>query len=179
MGSAELTAHTRLPLRYDRKAEPCHKDAFVQQHVTHFYGGGRLAHDYWDDWGLSRERLEPGLGDRRPEITGVVAELLHQLRVVLQMVDRSEGTRRNSGRQRVRKELWPRPLGEHVAQGSGSRHEAARRSAQRLAERGCDDVDFAENPEMLRSSPSGRAKDSGPMRIVDGDYRVVIFRELE
>src|SRR6267143_6676739 len=116
MGSAELTAHTRLPLRYDRKAEPCHKDAFIQQHVTHSYGGGRLAHDYWDDWGLPRKRLEPGLADRRPEITGVVAELLHQLRIVLQVVDCSECARGHSGRQRVRKELRPGPLCEDVAQ---------------------------------------------------------------
>src|ERR1700681_2020175 len=110
MGSAELTAHTRLPLRYDRKAEPCHKDAFVQQHVTHFDGCGRFTHDYRDDWGLSRQGLEPGLCDRLPEIAGVVAELLDQLRIVLQMVDRAQGTRRHGGRQRVREELRPRPL---------------------------------------------------------------------
>src|ERR1700682_437420 len=121
MGSAELTAHTRLPLRYDRKAEPCHKDAFVQQHVTHFDGGGRLPHDYWDDWGLSREGLEPGFGDRRPEIASVVAELLHELGIVLQMVDRAEGARCHCGRERVRKELRPRPLCKHVAQRGTSR----------------------------------------------------------
>src|SRR6202022_2964768 len=149
MGSAELTAHTRLPLRYDRKAEPCHKDAFVQQHVTHFDGGGRLPHDYWDDWGLSPEWFEPGLRDRRPEITCVVAELLHQLRIVLQMVDRAERARGHGGRERVRKELRPRPLCKHVAQGSTSPHEPARRPTQRLAEGGGDDADFAGAPDML------------------------------
>src|SRR6202171_2058236 len=134
MGSAELTAHTRLPLRYDRKAEPCHKDAFIQQHVTHFDGGGRLSYDYRDDWGLAGQRTEPGIGDRLPEIPGVVAELLYELRIVLQMVDRTERTGRHGGRQRVRKELRARPLCEGVAQGRNSRHKPPCRPAPRFAE---------------------------------------------
>src|SRR3981081_3892890 len=125
MGSAELTAHTRLPLRYDRKAEPCHKDAFVQQHVTHFDGGGRFAHDYRDDWGLPRQGLESRRRYRTPEMTGFVAKLLYQLRIVFQMVDRAERARRYGGRQRVREELRPRPLRDPVPARRNPRHEAA------------------------------------------------------
>src|SRR3979411_2871613 len=116
MGSAELTAHTRLPLRYDRKAEPCHKDAFVQQHVTHFDRSGRFTHYYRDDRGLSRQWLEPRLRDRRTEITSVVAELLHELRIVLHVLDSAQRTRRDGWRQSVREQLRARPLREHVAQ---------------------------------------------------------------
>src|SRR5687767_15967677 len=102
MGSAELTAHTRLPLGHDRKAEPCHKDAFLQQHVTHLYRGGRFPHDDGYDRGLPGERLEPRFGERRPEITGVLAQLPDQLRVVLEMPDRSESARCDGGWQCVR-----------------------------------------------------------------------------
>src|SRR5450756_1613467 len=95
MGSAELTTHTRLPLRNDRKAEPRHKDAFIQQHVTHFDGRRRLPHDYRDDRGLSRQWFEPRLGDRAAEVASVVVQLLHQLGMVLQLslIHISEPTR--------------------------------------------------------------------------------------
>src|SRR6476659_8003890 len=105
MGSAELTAHPRLPLGHDRKAEPRHKDAFVQQHVTHFDCGRRLTHDYGDDRRLSRQRLEPRLGYRAPEIARVVPELLHELRSMLQLPDCPERARRYRRWQRVREQL--------------------------------------------------------------------------
>src|SRR6059058_3444208 len=94
MGSTELTAHTRLPLGNDRKAESRHKDAFIQQHVTHFDGGGRLPHDYGDDRGLARQRFEPRLGDGAAEIPGVVAQLVDQLRMVPELPYRAERARR-------------------------------------------------------------------------------------
>src|SRR5712691_6234131 len=105
MGSTELTAHTRLPLRNDRKAEPCHKDAFIQQHVTHFDGRRRLPDDYSDDRGLSRQWFEPGLGDRASEVARVVVQLLHQLWVVLQLADRCERAGRYGRRQSIREQL--------------------------------------------------------------------------
>src|SRR3977135_1307433 len=101
MGGAELTTHTRLPLGNDRKAESRHKDAFIQQHVTHFDGGGRLPYDYRDDWGLSRQWLEPRFGDRAAEVARVVAQLLHELGMVLQPPDRSECAGCHSRRQRI------------------------------------------------------------------------------
>src|SRR3954464_1645841 len=148
MGGTELTAHTRLPLGNDRKAEPRHKDAFVQQHVTHFDCGRRLAHDYRYDRGLTRQRLEPRLRDRAPEVARVLTELLYQLRVVLELPYRRERARRHSWRKCVREELWPRALGQHVTQRRRTGDESARGSAQRLAERRRDDVDLAKNPEV-------------------------------
>src|ERR1700716_3350208 len=107
MGSAELTAHTRLPLRNDRKAEPCHKDAFIQQHVTHFDGRRRLPHDYRDDRGLSGQWFEPSLRDRAAEVARVVVQLLHQLGVVLELPDRSERAGGYGWRQGIREQLRP------------------------------------------------------------------------
>src|SRR3954470_16316614 len=102
MGGTELTTNSCLTLRYDRKAEPCHKDAFVQQHVTHFDCRSCLTDDYRHDRCLSRQRLEPRLGDRAPKGPGVLVELLHQLRMMLEMPDRPERARRNRRRQGVR-----------------------------------------------------------------------------
>src|SRR3954469_17262812 len=115
MGSTELTAHTRLPLRNDRKAESRHKDAFIQQHVTHFDCRRRLTHDYGDDRGLSRQWLEPRVADSLAEIGRILAELVDEPRVVLELPDRTQSTRRHRGRQRIGKELWTRTLREHVA----------------------------------------------------------------
>src|SRR4051812_16386460 len=105
MGRAELTTHTRLPLRNDRKAEPCHKDAFIQQHVTHFYGSSRLADNDGDDWSLARQRFEPCFADRRTKIAGAVVELFHELRMMLELPDRAERACGYRRRQRVREEL--------------------------------------------------------------------------
>src|SRR5256714_14062294 len=105
MGSAELTAHARLPLGNDRKAESRHKDAFIQQHVTHFDGGRRLAHDYGDDWGFPRQRFEPCLGDGAAEITGIVAEFVDQFGMVLELPYRPERAGRYGGGKRVGEEL--------------------------------------------------------------------------
>src|SRR5438552_5439658 len=105
MGSAQLTAYARLPLGNDRKAESRHKDAFIQQHVTHFNGGRRLPNDYRDDWGLPGQRLEPSLGDGSAEVAGVLTQLAHQLRMVLQLPDCTQRARRYRRRQSIGEEL--------------------------------------------------------------------------
>src|SRR6266566_4998768 len=163
MGSAELTAHTRLSLRYDRKAEPCHKDAFVQQHVTHFDSGRRFAHDDRDDRSLARQRFETRLGDGAAKITGVIAKFLDELRVVLEMLDCAERARRDRGWKRVGEELRPRPLCQHVTQRRGPGDESTRRAAQCLAQCGSNDVNLSQNAEMLSSSPTRRAQDASAM----------------
>src|SRR5215210_2255051 len=114
MGGTELTTHPCLALRNDRKAEPCHKDAFVQQHVTHLYRGRRLPDDYRDDWRLARQWLEPRLGDRSPEVTCVVMKLPDQLGITLELANRAKRTGRNRWRERVREQLRSRSLGEHI-----------------------------------------------------------------
>src|SRR6185437_17098715 len=89
---AYLTAHPRLALRHDGKAETCDKDALGQQHVTHAYGRGRLSYDYRHNWRLARERLEPGFLDRRAEVAGVIPKLLHSVRMTGKEVHRGERT---------------------------------------------------------------------------------------
>src|SRR2546423_7149505 len=105
MGSAKLTAHARLPLGNDRKAESRHKDAFIQQHVTHFDSGGRLTHDYGDDRRLTRQRFEPCLGDGAAEKPGIVAQLVDQLGMVLELPYRAERARRYRRWQGIGEEL--------------------------------------------------------------------------
>src|SRR5437763_698355 len=101
MGSTELTAHTRLPLRNDRKAESRHKDAFIQQHVTHFDCRRRLPYNYGDDWGLSGQWAEPRLANGPAEISGVLPELVDQLRVVLQLPYGTQRARGHCRRQSI------------------------------------------------------------------------------
>jgi len=100
MGSAQLTTHARLPLGNDRKAEPRHKDAFIQQHVTHFDGGRRLAHNYRNYGRLPRQRLEPGFGDGAAEVARVLAQRFDEAVARFEQLDRFERARGD----RLRKE---------------------------------------------------------------------------
>src|SRR5437764_9503376 len=101
MGCTELATHARLALRHHRKAESRYKDAFLQQHVTHLYGGGRFPHDDWHNRRIARERLEPGFDDLLAEVTHIFAQPGHSIGMRLKETDGSERTRRDSRRKRV------------------------------------------------------------------------------
>src|SRR6266571_4904440 len=120
MGRAELAAHARLTLRHHRKAESRNKDAFLQQHVTHLYGGGRFPDDDWDDRRVAGEGLEPGFNDLLAKVTHVFAQLSHSIRVRLEETDGSECTRCNRRRERIGKKLRPRTLSKRIAKRSSS-----------------------------------------------------------
>src|SRR2546423_8594529 len=97
----ELASLTRLPLRHHRKTESRYKDAFLQQHVTHLYGGGRFPHDDWHNRCIAGERLEPRFDDLLAEVTHIFAQLGHSIGMRLKETDGSERTCRDSRGNRV------------------------------------------------------------------------------
>ena len=83
------------------------------------------------------------------------------------------------GGKRVREELRTRALREDVADLLRRRDVAAGRAAERLPERPGDDVDLAEQAEVLDRSAAGLAQDADAVRVVDDDDGVVLARELD
>ena len=93
------------------------------------------------------------------------AASLDELRLAAQDAHRLERAAGDRRRQRVREQLRPRALGEDVADLLARRDEAAGRAAERLAERGRDHVDLAEQRRSARrrrgrSRPSRRCRAS-------------------
>src|SRR5215210_8082878 len=155
MSRAELATHARLALRHHGKAESRYKDAFLQQHVTHLYGGRCFAYNDRYYWRLARQRLEPGFGYLSAEIADVFAQLGHSLRMRLKKTNGAERAGRDGRWKCIREELWPRALREHVAQRLRPRNESASGTTQCFAECRRDHVDFADNPEVFRRSATG------------------------
>ena len=52
-------------------------------------------------------------------------------------------------------------------------------AAERLAQRRCNHVDFAEHAKVFRGATSGGAKHSGCVRIIHDHDRVVVAGKLE
>ena len=97
----------------------------------------------------------------------------------LEVLDARERAGRDGGRQRVGEELRAGALGQVVAHRGRSRHEPARRAAERLAEGGGDDVDLAEQAEVLGGAAAVRAQHAGGVRVVDHEHGVVPPAELD
>ena len=97
----------------------------------------------------------------------------------LEVLDAGERARGHGGRQGVGEELRPGALGEVVADRGGPGHEPARRAAQRLAQRGGDDVDLAHQPEVLGGAAAVLAQHAGGVRVVHHQHRVVPPAQLE
>ena len=91
----------------------------------------------------------------------------------LQQVQRGD-RRRDDGRgQRVREEVRPGPLAQHLDDLGAARGVAAGAPAQRLAEGAGDDVHPVLDAEQLGRAAPGRADEADGVRVVDHHQRVV------
>ena len=102
-----------------------------------------------------------------------------QLRLLEHQLDRAERAAGDRRRERVREELRPRALREDVADLLRRGDVPAGRAAERLAERPGDDVDLAEEAEVLDGAATRLAEDADAVRVVDDDDGVVLARELD
>src|SRR5690349_19951113 len=116
MGRTELRTHARLPLRHHRKAESSYKDAFLQQHVPHLYGGSSCPPDDGHNRGFTRQRLESQFDDLLTEIARVSTQLRGAFGVRLDGSNCCERTARNRRRKHVREALRARSPSERVTQ---------------------------------------------------------------
>ena len=123
--------------------------------------------------------LKPELEQPLAEVAGVVAEGGDALRMGLEILDARERARRDGRRQRVGEELRPGALRQVVADRRRAGHEAAGRAAERLAERRGDDVDLADQAEMLGRAAAARAQHAGGVRVVHHQHGVVPAAELD
>ncbi len=179
MRGRNLAAEPCGAVRNHRETEARDEDPLVEEHLAHPDRVRRLADDDRHDRRLAFERLESGADQRGAEMARVLVQRADPLRMRLDETHRRQGAGGDSRRQRVRKKLGTRALCEHVAQRCRPRDEPPRRTAERLAERRGDDIDFAEHSEMLRRTASGRADHARRVRVVDDQHRVVIARDLE
>ena len=177
--SRHLHADARRSLRDDGEAEPGDEDALVEEARRQRHRLGRLADDDRDDRRLAVERPEAGVDEHLPEDTRVLAQPREELRPPEHELDRAERAACHRRRKRVREELRARALGEDVADLLRGRDVAARRSAERLAERAGDDVDLAEQPEVLDGPAPRLPENAHAVRVVDDHDRVVLARELD
>src|SRR6478672_5088258 len=134
MGRTELTTHPRLPLRHHRKAESRYKDAFLQQHVTHLYGGSCFPHDDGHNGGFTGQRLESQFDDLLTEIAHVFTQLRDSFGVCLNETNCCERTPRNRRRKCIGEELRPRSLSERVTQCCRSGNKSAGCTAKSFTE---------------------------------------------
>jgi hypothetical protein len=122
--------------------------------------------------------VKPGRDHARAEMLRVVVEPGAQLVAVLDQVERAQRRRRNDGRHAVREEVRPRSLAQPADDLAARRRESAGSTAQRLAERACDDVDAANDVAKLRRPASVRADEPAGVRIVDHDQRAVAIGQI-
>ena len=119
---------------------------------------------------------KPSARSRVAELPRSGVQLRDELRLAPQHphgLERRAGDRR---RERVREELRPRALREHVADLLARRDEPAGRAAERLAQRGGDHVDLAEQAVVLGDAAAGLAHHARAVRVVDDERRVVRAR---
>ena len=161
-----LHADARRALRHDGVAEAGHEDALVEQPLAEADRERGLPDDDRDDRRLAVQRPEPGLAQprrgsaarasrSRSTSSGSRRSSAHGLSA-LQATVGGSAFEKSCGRER-----WARMSQTVRARGD----EAAGRAAQRLAERAGDDVDLAEQAEVLghaaaRSRPSRRCRAS-------------------
>ena len=93
----------------------------------------------------------------------------------LEHLQRGAGNRRH---QRVGEEIGPRALAQPVDHLALARCVAARRAAQRLAERAGDDVDPALDAAMLGRAAAILADEADGMAVVDHHHGVVFLGEV-
>ena len=122
---------------------------------------------------------KPSSRSRRRTAPCCSRSFVDQLRLAAQHAHRLERRAGDRRRQRVREELRPRALREDVADLLARRHEAAGRAAERLAQRGGDHVDLAEQAEVLGDAAAGLAHHAGAVRVVDDTTAVVLARQLD
>src|SRR5579883_160416 len=176
---AHLHADTRGAFRYDRKAEARHEDPVREQVVAHRDGKRRVADDDRNDRAFAFERIEAQGPQLLAKIRYVVAQAVHQLGMLFEVIDRRERAARDGSRQRVGKELRTRPLYQRIDQCGASGYEAAGGAAERLAQRTGDDVDPAFQAEVLDRAASGLAHHAGTVRIVDDCDGAVFLSQLD
>src|SRR4051812_40430675 len=99
--------------------------------------------------------------------------------MVLQLTDRSQRAAGDGWGKRIREELRPRALGQHVAESRRSRDKSASRTAKCFTQGRGDDVHLAQYSIVLGRSPSGRTQNAGAVGIIDRNDCVVLLRQLQ
>lgn len=103
---------------------------------------------------LTRKQVESGIAHSRPESRGVALEPLAQVIGLLQEVEHGQRRPHHRRRDRVREEVGPSPLLEHLNDLATGCDVASAGTPEGLAQRAGDDVDPVLDPEPRRRSPS-------------------------
>ncbi len=112
------------------------------------------------------------------KVLGVACELLAQVVARLDEVqhrERGMGDRRHEG---IREEIRARAVAQPRHDFARARRIAARRAAERLAERAGQELDPAHHAAMLRRAAATRADEADRVRVVHHHHRAVLLREV-
>ena len=141
---------------------------------AHADGERRVADDDRHDGAMSPSSgLKPAAFNPSRSLSRDRVQALDAARFALQNFDRLHRAGGDGGRQRVGEQLRTRDLLQVVDQRLRSGDIAARRAAERLAQRAGDDVDLAFDAVMLRRAAAVLAHHAGAVGIVENDRGVV------
>lgn len=136
-----------------------------------------IAHVDWEDWCARREQGNAGVIHSLDEIPLVLPKSSSPFGLVNHHLDRLEDRGGLVRRERRGKTERRTAEAKDLRDVRLTRHEPADRSV-RLAQRPHLDDAWAFNPEILAGSSTGRAEDTGTMRVVDINDGVVLIGEV-
>src|SRR5438128_7384969 len=159
---------------YYRKNEYSKLEHLVRQ----FMGLPALTNHDWSDGSLALSRVEAQVLQCFLEVSGIVPELLHQRRILLHQLDRSDAGSRNGRGLRPGQEIASDLVLEIGAQVFRANN-IATNTTESFGECPHVNVDLSFKVEVVRDSPSILPKDPVAVSIVNVRYGLILLRQVD
>src|SRR5579883_2223496 len=158
---AHLRADACLAVRHDGEGEGDHVHARLEQPLGERDRARRIAQHDRHDRVLAGEEIVAEALHLLAKIARVVTQLIAQAPRGVEQLEHLEGGRGHRGRDAVREEVRPGALAQPGDDLASTRHIAAARAAERLAEGAGEDVDAVHHTLELVRAASGRPDEAG------------------